>query len=228
MRGLCCFQGGQRGGQNSPDIKRYQALRAGAVAKCTATREGEGRFRPRGNVHQNGALVNILPTDLPRNERQIRPLIEQLEHNGERLKVWADVVATGEKPTQRLVEAKIAEFKASGVTVPDFDYEPVADLKITSASGRVMYNAGENDECYTPAYAVKALIPYIHGHHGDYCRSLACGESWAVRLASIVDGHERTDDLADDIDHVMAENPDCFSPEQIAAAFQMQRREATR
>ena len=65
-------------------------------------------------------------------------------------------------------------------------------------------------------------------HAGDFCRSLACGESWAVRLASIVDGHERTDDLADDIDHVMAENPDCFSPEQIAAAFQMQRREATR
>jgi hypothetical protein len=61
-------------------------------------------------------------------------------------------VATGEKPTQRLVEAKIAEFKASGITVPDFAYDPVADLKITSASGRVMYNAGEND-AGTPASA---------------------------------------------------------------------------
>lgn len=64
------------------------------------------------------------------------------------------------------------------------------------------------------------------GHHGDFCRSLACGESWAVRLASIVDSHERTDDLDDDVDHVMAEHPNCFDREQIAAAFQMQRREA--
>lgn len=121
------------------------------------------------NVTQNAVLGHISQADLPRNERQIRPLIEQLEHNGERLKVWADVVATGEKPTQRLVEAKIAEFKASGVTVPDFDYEPVEDLKLTSASGRVMYNAGENDECYTPAYAVKALIPYIQPGQVVWC-----------------------------------------------------------
>lgn len=40
------------------------------------------------NVHQNGFLVNISQADLPRNERQVRPLIEQLEHNGERLKAW--------------------------------------------------------------------------------------------------------------------------------------------
>lgn len=121
------------------------------------------------NVHKKGVFVNISAPDLPRNEGQIRPLIEKLEHNGERLKVWADVVATGKKPTQRLVEEKIAEFKASGVTVPDFDYEPVDDFKITSASGRVMYNAGENDECYTPAYAVKALIPYIQPGQVIWC-----------------------------------------------------------
>ena len=63
-------------------------------------------------------------------------------------------------------------------------------------------------------------------HAGDFCRSLACGESWAVRLASIVDSHERTDDLDDDVEQVMAEHPNCFDREQIAAAFQMQRQEA--
>jgi len=72
-------------------------------------------------VTQNAILGDFSQADLPRNERQVRPLIENLEHNGERLKVWADVVATGDKPTQRLVEAKIAEFKASGVAVLDFD-----------------------------------------------------------------------------------------------------------
>ena len=57
-----------------------------------------------GNVNQNAFLVHISPADLPRNERQIRPLIENLEHNGERLKVWSDVVATGEKPAQRALQ----------------------------------------------------------------------------------------------------------------------------
>lgn len=41
------------------------------------------------DVHKKAVFVDISPTDLPRNEGQIRPLIEKLEHNGERLKVWA-------------------------------------------------------------------------------------------------------------------------------------------
>ena len=32
-------------------------------------------------------MVDFSPADLPRNERQIRPLIEKLEHNGERFSV---------------------------------------------------------------------------------------------------------------------------------------------
>ena len=121
------------------------------------------------NVTQNPYLGHITPADLPRNERQIRPLIEQLCHNGERLKVWADVVATGEKPTQRLVEEKIAAFKASGEVVEDIEYEEVKDLKLTSASGKVLYNAGENDECYTPAYAVRAVLPYLKPGQVVWC-----------------------------------------------------------
>ena len=61
MRGLCCFQGGQRGGQNSPDIKRYQALRAGAVAKCMATWEG-----PFGPVPQKGCQGFLPPRGIYR------------------------------------------------------------------------------------------------------------------------------------------------------------------
>ena len=34
---------------------------------------------------------------LPKNEGQCRPLLDKLKHHGERTKVWADVVETGEK-----------------------------------------------------------------------------------------------------------------------------------
>jgi hypothetical protein len=64
----------------------------------------EGIFEAE-NVTKNSVFGHISPADLPRNEGQIRPLIEKLDHNGERLKVWADVVASGEKPTQRLCGA---------------------------------------------------------------------------------------------------------------------------
>jgi len=114
------------------------------------------------NVVQNAVLGNISEADLPRNERQVRPLIEKLEHNGERLKVWADVVATGEKPTQRLVEAKIAEFKASGVTVPDFDYEPVEGLNAAASTGDFHVSNGNND-WYTPLEYIEAAREVMGG-----------------------------------------------------------------
>lgn len=41
-------------------------------------------------VAKKAVFGDFSPADLPRNEGQIRPLIEKLEHNGERLKVWAD------------------------------------------------------------------------------------------------------------------------------------------
>lgn len=121
----------------------------------------EGVFEAE-NVNQNSFLVNISQADLPRNERQVRPLIEQLCHNGERLKVWSDVVATGEKPTQRLVEAKIAEFKASGVTVPDFDYEPVEGLDAAASTGSFHISQGNND-WYTPAEYIEAAREVMGG-----------------------------------------------------------------
>ncbi|MBF0260089.1 MAG: hypothetical protein HQK62_14895 [Desulfamplus sp.] len=50
-------------------------------------------------VSQNGELGHFSEPILPKNERQIRPLLEKLKHNGERIKVWCEVVGTGEKIT---------------------------------------------------------------------------------------------------------------------------------
>ena len=66
-----------------------------------------------------GRIENAI---LPKNERQIRPLINKLENNGQRLKVWAEVVGTGEKITAELVELKVDEFLESGEIVPDIEW----------------------------------------------------------------------------------------------------------
>ncbi len=58
------------------------------------------------NVAQNAELGNIEKPVLPSNERQIRPLLTDLNHDGERLKVWQDVVQDGEKITASLVQRK--------------------------------------------------------------------------------------------------------------------------
>lgn len=50
---------------------------------------------------------------------------------------------------------------------------------------------------------------------------LAQGKTWAVRLAILVCNHQSTGDLAEDIAQVVAENPNRFSREDIAAAFQV-------
>jgi mRNA degradation ribonuclease J1/J2 len=49
------------------------------------------------NANQNRELVRISEVILPKNEWQCRPLLEKLKHNGERIKVWCEVVGTGEK-----------------------------------------------------------------------------------------------------------------------------------
>lgn len=49
------------------------------------------------NVYKNNEFVDISEPILPKNEGQIRPLINKLKHNGERIKVWCEVVGTGEK-----------------------------------------------------------------------------------------------------------------------------------
>jgi len=73
-------------------------------------------------VHKKEEFVHKKEPVLPANEGQTRSLIEKLEHNGQRLKVWASVVETGEKINAELVQTKVDEFLASGEIVPDIEY----------------------------------------------------------------------------------------------------------
>jgi len=125
------------------------------------------------NVNKNGKFVYISKDNLPKNEGQIRPLIDKLDNNGERFHVWSKVVESGEKPSQRLVEEKIAEFRKSGVSVQDIDYTEISKDDITkamhSSSSKVLFASGDNDECYTPDYAVKAVIQYLNPKQVIWC-----------------------------------------------------------
>jgi len=67
------------------------------------------------------AIAHKTAPVLPQNEGQIRPLLTCLNHDGERLKVWSDVVQDGEKITASLVQRKVDEFKASGQVVEDVE-----------------------------------------------------------------------------------------------------------
>jgi len=70
---------------------------------------------------ETSAIADKTATVLPANEGQVRPLLTCLNHDGERLKVWQDVVQDGEKITASLVQRKVDEFKASGVVVEDVE-----------------------------------------------------------------------------------------------------------
>ena len=71
---------------------------------------------------QNAEMGRIETPVLPSNERQIRPLLTDLQHDGERLHVWQEVVQAGEKKiTAELVQRKVDEFKASGLVVEDVE-----------------------------------------------------------------------------------------------------------
>lgn len=110
------------------------------------------------NVNGNAISVHI---PLPKNEWQIRPLVP-LE-DAEACYIWEQVVEQHEKPTQAKVQAAVDAFKDNPVSVPPIE---VAEVKLTSSSGGVLYNPGTNDECYTPDYAVKALLPHLEKFKG--------------------------------------------------------------
>ena len=48
-------------------------------------------------MRENEKIAHKETPVLPSNEWQIRPLLTCLEHDGERIYVWNDVVQTGEK-----------------------------------------------------------------------------------------------------------------------------------
>lgn len=77
--------------------------------------------------------------NLPENERQIRPLIENLATDGERIHVWQEVAQSGEKITAALVQRKVDEFKASGQVVEDVEIKlpSVTDKDLLSDTERL-------------------------------------------------------------------------------------------
>lgn len=74
------------------------------------------------------AIAHKTAPVFPANESQVRPLLDSLNHDGERIKVWADVVQDGEKITAALVQRKVDEFKASGEIVEGIEHPLVESL----------------------------------------------------------------------------------------------------
>ena len=118
------------------------------------------RFKALENVAKNGVFGN---KSLPANEAQVRPLAELSD--AEAAHVWGQVVETHERPTQEKVKEAVDEFKANPVPVTEID-QPTDRAKLSSANAEVLYASGDNDECYTPAYAVRALIPHLEKFRG--------------------------------------------------------------
>ena len=111
------------------------------------------------NVHKNGSFVDKI---LPSNEAQIRPLT--LLSDAEAVYVWGQVTEQHDRPTMQKVEDAVRAYKANPTAVPEII--PHDRAKLSSANAGVLYNAGDNDECYTPEYAVRALVPHLEKFKG--------------------------------------------------------------
>ncbi len=135
---------------------------------------------PVEKVAQNDKLGDKKEVILPKNERQIRPLLEKLEHNGERIKVWEKVVETGEKINAELVQTKVDEFLESGEVVPDIKY--VEDEINIGKKTHVSHNSGVN-EWYTPAIYIEAVKKVMGSIDCDPATSEIANET--IKAASI-------------------------------------------
>ena len=121
--------------------------------------EASERFQAIENVTQNSSLGHKI---LPSNESQVRPLTELSD--AEAVYVWGQVTEQHERPTRQKVEDAVRAYKANPTVVPEI--VPHDRAKLSSANAGVLYNAGDNDECYTPEYAVRALVPHLEKFKG--------------------------------------------------------------
>ena len=107
------------------------------------------------SVAKNGEFGDTLPT----SEGQIRPLLS-LDNISQQVHVWNTIKHLDEKVTAVVVKREVDAFKESPVEVDLVEVE-AKNTNITSSKKDVLYSAGVNDECYTPDYGVRAIIPHL-------------------------------------------------------------------
>jgi len=112
-------------------------------------------------ANENAKIVRLEKPVLPSNEWQIRPLLTDLQHDGERIHVWAEVANSGEKKiTAELVQREVDKFKASGLVVEDVEIK-LPDVVIPN-NVHVGKNSGDN-EWYTPALHIELARTVMGG-----------------------------------------------------------------
>ena len=118
-------------------------------------------------VNENAVSVDF---ETPKSEWQIRPLT-QLSDDAEKIHVWKKATETakleGKRVTAEVVEKAVEDFKVNPEPV-----EPIIEprkklVNATSNKAEVLYAPGENDECYTPEYGVKAILPHLVAFRGQ-------------------------------------------------------------
>ena len=119
------------------------------------------------NVSKKGDFGHI---EMPTSEGQIRPLTS-LSNDAEKVHVWKKATETakleGKRVTAEVVEKAVEDFMVNPEPV-----EPIIEprKKLVNASSNkaeVLYAPGENDECYTPEYGVKAILPHLVAFRGQ-------------------------------------------------------------
>lgn len=89
--------------------------------------------------------------DLPKNESQIRPLM-QLENDSQRVYVWNHLVESEIKPTRESVTEAVKEFQDDPIEVEIIE---VVETDLIDTNTHVSKNTGEN-EWYTPEKFIKS------------------------------------------------------------------------